>query len=159
MPQEYQVQFTWVRVCFDTQVLLEIHSLKGELLDHKGHGCCCCCFKTVCRIDSRVYTDWNKFWTRMITLSCVPCEHTAYMLEIRVRENDLRQMSFHKSTLSDIVHIKLSFKTLGLCGSFESVLLFNTIVYNQSTWKWTMFPVNLMTFLCFLYQTQLILWG
>lgn len=64
-------------------------------------------------------------------------------------------MSFHKNTLSDTVHIKLSLKTLVLFESFESVLLFNTIVYYQSTWKWTMFPVNLVTFLSFCIKLSL----
>lgn len=82
MPQEYQTQFTWIHLCLGTQVLLEMGSLKCELLlDHKGHGSCCCC-KTVCRIDNRVYTDLNKFCTRVITLSCVPCKHATHMLDI-----------------------------------------------------------------------------
>lgn len=59
VPQECQNQFTWIHVCLGTQVHLEMLSLKCELLlDHKGHGCCCS-YNTVCRIDNRVYIDWN----------------------------------------------------------------------------------------------------
>lgn len=39
--------------------------------------------------QERVYTGWNKFWTCVITLSCVLYKHTTYMLDT-VRENYLK---------------------------------------------------------------------